>query len=132
MSGPARAAVSRPVAGMVSTAGGRLNVRSGASTASSVVSSLNRGSYVTLISQNGSWWYLEYGDGRYGYSHADYIQTISSTAAVVQTQSGNLNVRSAAGTANPIVGKLAKGESVLVLSSANGWSRVLYQGGKRG
>ena len=130
--GAANASVSQTSAGVVATSSGRLNVRSGASSNSAVVGSLNKGSYVTLISKNGSWWYLEYDDGRYGYSHADYIRSVSSKAAVVKTQSGNLNVRSGAGTSNPIVGSLAKGEKVLVLSSANGWSRVLYRGGKTG
>ena len=119
-------------AGIVATESGCLNVRSGPTTTSTVVGALNKGSYVTLISQTGSWWYLEYADGKYGYSHADYIQPLSSTAAMVQTQSGNLNVRNAAGAGSSIVGSLAKGESVLVLSSVDGWSRILYQGTKVG
>lgn len=94
LSGTAKAATSQSTAGLVATSSGRLNVRSGASTSSAVVASLDKGSYVTLISKSGSWWYLEYNDGRYGYSHADYIQSVSSYAATVQTQSGNLNVRS--------------------------------------
>ncbi len=132
LTGTAKAATSGSTAGLVATSSGRLNVRSSASTSSSVVASLNKGSYVTLISKSGSWWYLEYADGRYGYSHADYIQSVSSYAATVQTQSGNLNVRSGAGTSYSIVGSLAKGKTVVVLSSSGGWSRVLYNGVKTG
>lgn len=132
LSGTAKAATSQSTAGLVATSSGRLNVRSGASTSSAVVASLDKGSYVTLISKSGSWWYLEYNDGRYGYSHADYIQSVSSYAATVQTQSGNLNVRSGAGTSYSIIGSLAKGKAVVVLSSSGGWSRVLYNGTKTG
>lgn len=128
----AKAATSGSTAGLVATSSGRLNVRSNASASSPVVASLNKGSYVTLISKSGSWWYLEYGDGRYGYSHADYIQSVSSYAATVQTQSGNLNVRSGAGTSYSVVGSLPKGKTVVVLSSSGGWSRILYHGTKTG
>lgn len=119
-------------AGLVSTSSGRLHVRSGPSTASAVVSSLQKGGYVTLLSRSGSWWQVEYAKGKYGYSHADYIKTISSNAAAVQVQSGNLHVRSGAGTSYAIIDKLARGEAVVVLSQAGDWSRVLYHGTRVG
>ena len=60
----ANAAASSSKAGTVITSSGRLNVRSQASTNSSVVASLHKGSYVTLISQSGSWWKVEYAKGQ--------------------------------------------------------------------
>lgn len=129
----AQAATLESAAGIVATSSGNLNVRSSASTAASVVASLAKGSYVTLISQSGNWWRVEYADGRYGYCHANYISRISgSTAATVNTASGNLNVRSGAGTSYKVTGSLAKGKIVVVLSESNGWSRVLYNGVKTG
>ena len=119
-------------AGIVSTSSGKLNVRSGASTGASVVATLSKGSYVTLISQSGSWWYVEYGKGQYGYCHANYITSASGSAATVQTQSGSLNVRSGAGTSYSKIGSLSKGEIVIVLSTAGGWSKILYHGTKTG
>lgn len=122
-----------PTAGLVATSSGNLNVRSGASTSSSVAASLSKGSYVTLKSRSGSWWYVEYADGRYGYCHADYISQVSgSKAATVSTSSGNLNVRSGPGTSHSIVHKLPKGETVVILSQSGGWSRVLFDGVKTG
>ena len=129
----AQAATLESAAGLVATSSGNLNVRSSASTTASVVASLAKGSYVTLISQSGSWWRVEYADGRYGYCHANYISRVSgSTAATVNTVSGNLNVRSGAGTSYKVTGSLAKGKIVVVLSESNGWSRVLYNGVKTG
>ena len=119
-------------AGVVTTQSGRLNVRSGASTGSAVVASLNKGSYVTLMSKSGSWWRVEYADGRYGYCHGDYITPVSGSAATVATESGNLNVRSGAGVAYSVIDSLPKGKRVLVLESSGGWRKVLYGGTKIG
>lgn len=119
-------------AGVVAVSSGRLNVRSGAATSASVVASLNKGSYVTLISKSGSWWKVEYAEGQYGYCHADYISTVSGNAVTVNTNSGSLNVRSGAGTSYSKTGAVSKGEVVIVLSSSGGWSRVLYDGTKTG
>ncbi|HOP11999.1 MAG TPA: SH3 domain-containing protein [Oscillospiraceae bacterium] len=55
-------------------------------------------------------------------------------AAFAATQTGTvhvssyLNVRSAANTGAPIVGKLLNGEQVSILGSSNGWYRISYNG----
>lgn len=130
--GTSQAATNSSAAGIVATSSGRLNVRREKSTVSPVVASLNKGSYITLISKSGSWWYVEYAAGQYGYCSAAYIQTAWSAPATVHTKSGNLNVRGGAGTSYAIVGQLGKGETVLVLSASNGWSKILYHGTKIG
>ena len=128
---PASAADESSQAGQVSVSYGSLNVRSGASGSASVLERLPKGSYVTLISKTGFWWQVEYAAGKYGYCHADYIQTLSSTAATVQVSS-SLNVRTGPGTSHAVSGSLRSGSRVLVLSTANGWSRILYSGTKTG
>lgn len=128
----AHAATTESKAGQVTTASTSLNVRSSATTSSSIVAVLQKGNYVTLLEQSGSWWRVEYADGRYGYCHGDYITPVSGTVARVATQSTGLNVRSGAGTSYARVGYLEKGENVIVLSSSNGWSRILYHGSKTG
>lgn len=127
-----RAATISSQAGVVSVTSGRLNVRNTASTSSSVVSSLSNGSYVTLISKSGSWWRVEYADNTYGYCHADYIKTTSGTPSTVKLSSGSLNVRSGAGTSYSRIASLYNGEVVIVLSSSNGWSKILFNGTKTG
>ena len=119
-------------AGIVRTSGSKLNVRSGPSTANATVAKLGNGSYITLISKSGSWWKVEYAKGQYGYCHADYLSTVSGNAATVATKSGALNVRSGAGITYSRTGSLNKGEIVIVLSTNNGWSRILYHGTKTG
>ena len=128
----AQAATVSSKAGAVSVSSGKLNVRSGNSTSSAVVSSLSKGSYVTLISKQGSWWRVEYSDGRYGYCHADYITELSGSVMKVNIQSGSLNVRSGPSTAYTRTGSLSKGEIVIILSSSGSWKRILYNGTKTG
>lgn len=118
--------------GVVSVTSGRLNVRSSASTSSSVVTSLAKDSYVTLISKSGDWWRVEYADNVYGYCHADYIKTTAGTPATVKLSSGSLNVRNGAGTSYGKIASLYNGEVMIVLSSSNGWSRILFNGTKTG
>ena len=119
-------------AGIVDISNGWLNVRSDASSSSSIVTSLKKGSYVTLVSQKGSWWYIYYNSGKYGYCHADYISEVSCKTATVSISSGILNVRSGAGSSYSRIGGLENKKSVIVLSTSNGWSKILYNGSKVG
>lgn len=126
------AATGTSQAGSVNITSGYLNVRSSASSSSSVKSTLKKGEFVTLISKSGSWWYVEYGKGSYGYCYSSYIKTVDSSPATVKLQWGSLNVRSGAGTSYAKTGSLSNGETVLVLSASNGWSKILYHGKKTG
>ena len=115
-------------AGAVTTKSGALNVRTNASASAAIAATLRKGSYITLISKSGFWWKVEYAKDRYGYCHADYITIVEGTPVSVATQSGPLNVRSGAGTGYAKKASLAKGETVIRLSTSGGWSRVLYHG----
>lgn len=119
-------------AGVVNTGGSLLNVRSSASTSASIVAALRKGSYITLISKSGSWWYVEYAKKKYGYCHADYISSVSGSPATVNTQSSSLNVRTGAGLSYAVKDQLEKGTNVIVLSTASNWSRILYNGTQTG
>lgn len=119
-------------AGAVTTKSGALNVRASASTGASVVATLRKGSYITLLSKSGSWWRVEYGKSQYGYCHGDYITIVEGTPVTVATRSGPLNVRSGAGTSYAKAASLSKGETVIRLTVSGGWSRILYHGIKTG
>lgn len=128
---PANAADPSSKAGQVAVSYGSLNIRASASTGGSILTSLPKGSYVILISKSGSWWRVEYADGKYGYCHSDYISAVSSTASTVKVN-GSLNVRSGPGTSYGKTGSLYNGKTVLVLSTSGEWSRILYNGTKTG
>ncbi len=105
-----------------------LNMRSGASTSYRVITTLNKGTKVEVISESNGWSKIKY-DGRLGYVYSIYLDDIkpsytNTTTKTVNTNS--LNVRSGPSTSNSIVGKLSKGTKVSVISESNGWSKILY------
>lgn len=110
----------------------RLNVRTSATTSSAVKTTLASGSTVTLISKNGSWWYTEYAPNSYGYVHGNYVTSMGLSTATVRTQSTALNVRASASASASIVGKLAKGEQVVILGTYGNFYKILYDGNKTG
>ena len=118
--------------GQVTVSSGRLNIRAGASSGFGLITSLPKGSYITLIAKSGSWWKVEYAENKFGYCHGDYIKVLSGNALTVSTNSGNLNVRSGPGTGYAKTGTVSRGETVIVLSTSGSWSRILYDGTKTG
>jgi uncharacterized protein YgiM (DUF1202 family) len=116
-------------AGVVSVSWGSLNVRSTPSTSGTILTSLPKGTYVTLLSKSGNWWHVEYAKGRYGYCSADYIAELSTYNA---STTATLNVRTGPGTEYGVIDWLANGQNVIVLSSSGKWRNVLYNGTKLG
>ena len=112
--------------GVVSTNGGSLNVRSGKSTSTSSKYSLPNGSYFKIISQDNNWYYIEYKDNSFGYVYKPYVKEVNLTAKYVSTNGGNLNVRESASTNSNIKYKLPNNTSVQVISTTNGFSKILY------
>ncbi|MBE7017313.1 MAG: hypothetical protein E7420_04060 [Ruminococcaceae bacterium] len=121
-----------PSAGRVSVSGGNLNIRSSPTSSSAIVSKAANGAYLTLHSRNGEWWYVEYDDGKFGYCHSAYVIESGGKARKVYTNFGALNVRGGAGTNHAIIGKLSKGEIIVLLSSDTYWAKILYNGNKIG
>lgn len=117
-------------AGMVTIGSGWINVRKEASTSSSILKTLGNGRYLTLISLSGDWWRVEYQKDEYGYCHKNYITVVSKDVKTVNAST--LNIRENAGTGYSIIGTLKKGDIVIVISTSNGWSRVLHSGNKVG
>lgn len=118
--------------GAVTTGGGDLYVRSSPSTGNSILASLKKGSYVTLLSRSGDWWRVEYAGGKYGYCYAGYITPVEGKPARVNTGGNVLNVRSGPGTSFQKIATVPHGSVVMVRSSGQGWSRILYHGTKLG
>lgn len=118
--------------GAVTTGGGQLYVRSSPSTGSTILTSLKKGSYVTLMEKSGQWWKVEYADGKYGYCFSGYITPVEGSPAKVNTGGNVLNVRTGPGTSYSRIGTIPHGDIVMLRSQANGWSRILYHGTKLG
>ena len=126
------AADAESMAGIVSAGGSNLNVRSSPSTSSSIVTSFPTGTLLTLTEKDGNWWQVEYGAGKYGYCHGNYIEVFGGKAKNVDVSYGSLNVRSGPSTSHSKITQLYDGKTVVVLSDTNGWSRILFDGVRLG
>ncbi len=122
------AATPEKQAGRVSVSGGRLNVRAAATTKSAILGALTNGTTVTLHGKEGDFYKVEYGAGKLGYCHGDYITPLGGRPAKVAVGSSTLNVRTGAGTSYSRIGSLRDGSEVVVLLESGGWARVLYNG----
>ena len=131
---PAAASNTTPTsAGIVAPSSTNLNVRSSASTSSTVLTSLAKGSYVSIIELSGNFYKVLYASGKVGYCHKDYISIVTgSQGAYVNTASTVLNVRSGPSTSYSIQDAVWKGESIVVLSSHGTFYKILYRGTKVG
>lgn len=118
--------------GKVSTNSTGLNVRSGAGTGYSIVSSAPKNTYLTIESEKDGWLKVRYGENNYGWVSDDYITDVPSKTRYVTTSYGKLNVRSGASKNYSVLTRLPKGTEVLVISESGGWSKIVYSGNKVG
>lgn len=128
-----------------------VNVRTGAGTNNSRVTSLNSGAAVTIVgeekdSSGATWYKINYAGGS-GYMHSDYV-TVNGDNNNGNNNNNNsgyekkdgtvnassVNVRSGAGTGNSIVGNLSSGTAITIIgeekdSSGAVWYKIEYNGG---
>lgn len=78
--------------GTVTTKGGTMNMRSGASTSSSIIAKLPNKTVLPIISKvNSSWYKVVYGK-TVGYVHSDYFKTGSSSSSTTTTSSSRTEI----------------------------------------
>ena len=127
------AATETSKAGIVDADGSNLNVRSNSSTSSSIIGKVKDNSYLTILSEKGSFYYVEYLENTYGYVHKDYVNILSTNVKKVDTKDGsNLNVRTGPSTAYAQYEKIKHNDYVVILSNSGSWSKVLFEGNKVG
>ena len=124
----------------------QLNVRSSASTSSSVKGQINKGTAVTILETSGDWYKVTTtinGSSATGYVYKTYITTSGSTSSSGSSTDASItevnetvwattavNIRSGSSTSASILGGLAKNASITRTGvCSNGWSRVSYNGG---
>ncbi|MBO1580066.1 N-acetylmuramoyl-L-alanine amidase [Bacillus sp. XF8] len=105
--------------------GKNVNLRSGPSTASSVIRQLNAPeSYVVYQESNG---WLDLGAGQWVYNDPSYIDFVKygnsdgRPIGVANIQGTNVNLRSGPSTSSSVIRKLNPPESYLVYTNQNGW-----------
>ncbi len=124
----------------------RLNVRSGPGTGFGVVTILDAGAFVTVLSRNAdsSWVQIQLAGGAQGWVNARYIALSVPIGSLPVTAQGTgasgsvvaffLNVRSGPGVVFPVVGVLSSRDGVnLIGRNADGsWVEIVLPAGTRG
>lgn len=116
-----------------------LNVRSGPSTSYSKLTLLPSGTKVTVISSNNGWSKIKYSSNKTGYVAQQYLTNknpnkINNNSTVNKNDSSyktyyttsNLNMRKGPSTSYNKITTIPSGSKVLVITSGNGWSEVVY------
>ena len=116
-----------------------LNVRSGPSTKNHIVGMVVKGTKLTILGTQGSWYRISL-NGKDGYVHGNYVKLETSknetTPPPANTVIGkatvtasSLNVRNGAGTSHKKIGSLTKGKQVELLEKTGSWYKIKYGSG---
>ena len=125
-----------------------LNIRSSASTSSSVLGSLKNNDRVQVIEKDGNGWTkIKTDSGKTGWVSSKYLvsapsnsgntssqnnESVEASGKVKVNTSSGLNVRKGPGTNHSIIGSLAGGSVVEVKEKSGGWMRVVLPNGSTG
>ncbi len=105
--------------------GGSVNVRSKASTSSSILETLAVDTPVTLNGMTGVWYYVTTPSGKTGYIRYDYI-LLTGTALIAQgkVSASAVNCRSGPGTSYSSVGQLSQDTPLGIYGMVDGWYKI--------
>ena len=116
--------------------------RAGASTSTASMGTLSRGTKVTVLGENGSFYLIKNSAGTQGYVSKNYISrskpsgsssssnssSSSSSAKTMKVTASYVNMRSGGGLSYSVVKVLPRGTTVTVVKRGNYWTRVNYKG----
>lgn len=112
-----------------------VNLRSGATTGTAVIRTLSKGTKVTAMGKNGSFYLVQTSDGTQGYVSGSYLSrsfvsgsSSSSTGTTKKVTASYVNMRAGGGMSYDVIKVLPYGTKVTVLYKGNYWSRVNYNG----
>ena len=98
-----------------------LNIRSEATTNSSIVAVMSNGSTMELLDTSNPYWFQISYNGYTGYVSTEHIKVNRESYRVVD---GPLNIRSGPGASYELLGTLAQDEVVEVIGESNGWYQI--------
>ena len=105
-----------------------LRLRSGPSTASSVVATAPKGDYVIITGKTGAWYHVTH-NLKQGYMHQDYLTTytVKNVELGYGTVTGSkVNLRSGPGTTYSSIDQLSLGETAYIIGFNKQWYKVTH------
>lgn len=115
----------------VTITGNVVNVREKPDISSSVITQIKKGQTFLVKDQVNDWYEISLSTGKSGWI-ANWLaekQTANKSMKIGTVSANALNVRSEASLNGPVIGKLAKGEKVSIISEKNGWSKISFKSG---
>ncbi|URN95685.1 MAG: D-alanyl-D-alanine carboxypeptidase family protein [Candidatus Pristimantibacillus lignocellulolyticus] len=119
------------------TATANLNIRKGPSTANKIITTVTKGTQLTVTEKAKDGWIKVNFKGQIGYASSQYVKVSNSssnsskatTGKVTYTATANLNIRKGPSTTNKIITTVTKGTQLAVTEKAkNGWLKVSFKG----
>lgn len=117
---------------------GALGVYDTPSEEGNVIDSLTKCENVEILESTEDWYKISYADGKDGYVAKQYVTESKAEAeyaamyfdnyqcAVIKTNGGNVNLRSASNKNSSVIGQLENGSTVVIEYGENGFYKVLY------
>ena len=120
-----------------------LNLRTKASTSSSVVITIPEGKTVDITAKSGKWYKVKYAN-KTGYVHSDYIKVstttkpetpkpdtsnetaMKATGKISNTDGTGLNLRTKASTSSSVIVTIPEGKTVDITAKSGKWYKVKY------
>ncbi|MCF6092768.1 SH3 domain-containing protein [Microaerobacter geothermalis] len=112
-----------------------LNMRSGPSLESQVISKLNQGDILTVIQQKNDWFQVKTFDGNEGWVAGWLVTEISGTVAnepKVKILNPGTNIRSGPSTNNSVIIRANVGDTFPILGTEGDWFNIQLPDGKKG
>lgn len=103
--------------------GDDVNLRAKPSTSASVVTKVDKGTNVNIISESEGWYKVNFGDKK-GWITAQFVSVKSETAGKGKILAENVNLRSTPSLSAKVITKLDKGESVTLVESSGEWIKI--------
>lgn len=105
--------------------GNNVNVRSLASSDSSIISKVNQGQTVSVMSNSNGWYKVALGSTGEAYITGEYINITQADGTV---NSSNVNIRTDPSTTAGIAGKANSGQVLEATGKTGDWYRINYNG----
>lgn len=120
--------------GVGATTGTSVRIRSEASTSSSIITTLDKGTALAILSPAADGWYRVAFNGSTGYISADYVVEDQDSVfeASGRVNADGVNVRAAATTDSEVLASVSTNAPVTVTGFADGWYAVTCQYGTEG
>lgn len=105
----------------------KVNVRAGAGTNYKVLGTLKKNQTVTVKKKTGNWYQISF-NGKKAYISTSYVKATKQVKAPSHITTANVTVRTGPGTKYKALGKLTKGQAIVVTKTIGSWYEISFNG----